>query len=163
MRHAPDSAGVLIVGYGNRVRSDDGAGPCAARRLFELGYNAIEAHQLTPELAEEISSAGFVIFVDADVTTAPGEIRVEAVAPEPGLAPITRHSCTPAELLTLARELYGGAPEAALIRIGAASFDFGESISEAAGHAVELAVAEAGRLADAWLRRGRAGLTPGAP
>jgi hydrogenase maturation protease len=147
MNCAPNSAGVLIVGYGNRMRSDDGVGPRAAQRLAGLGYDALEEHQLTPELAERVSSARLVIFIDADVAAPPGEIAVTRLAAAPGFPPVTRHFCSPPELLSLARELYGGAPPAAMIGIGGECFDWGEAISECAARGLELAVTEARRLA----------------
>jgi len=68
-------AGVLIVGYGNPLRGDDGwdgtppkrcGQPC---RIAEI----ITVHQLTPELAEEASRAELVVFLDARRRAVPGE------------------------------------------------------------------------------------------
>ena len=46
---------VLIIGYGNPLRADDGVGWQAARRLAELRQDefveTLALHQLTPELA----------------------------------------------------------------------------------------------------------------
>lgn len=67
---------VLIVGYGNPLRRDDGVGWYAAQRLsHELSgeqAEVIACHQLMPELAERISQTDLVIFIDAAVGTSPG-------------------------------------------------------------------------------------------
>ena len=54
----------LIIGYGNTLRGDDGAG----RRVVEALADtlppgaAVSLHQLTPEWAETISHVDHVIF-----------------------------------------------------------------------------------------------------
>jgi hydrogenase maturation protease len=132
--------GTLIIGYGNRLRGDDGAGVEAAIALREAGVPAREVHQLVPELAENLSAADRVIFIDADAALAPGEVRVDYVDSESG--GIFEHHATPANLLCLAREIYGRAPEAVVIGIGGASHDFGAemspSVRTAIGKVVEL-------------------------
>ena len=49
----------LVIGYGNTLRSDDGAGVIAATRLAEKSstHQVIAVQQLTPHLAENIASA----------------------------------------------------------------------------------------------------------
>ena len=76
----PSLGSTLIVGYGNDLRSDDGAGVIVARKVAVLWPQArvIVVHQLTPELAEDIAMAGKVIFVDAFVAHAREEaLRIE--------------------------------------------------------------------------------------
>ena len=61
----------LVIGYGNALRGDDGAGYIAAELLRERIQNpAVEVfslHQLAPELMEPISRARQVIFLDAAI------------------------------------------------------------------------------------------------
>ena len=80
-------ARVLILGYGNPLRSDDGLGWQVAVQLFRTNTSpevlVLPCHQLTPELAEPISRFSL---------TAPGrESRassgVRNFAPSPGLCP----------------------------------------------------------------------------
>jgi len=56
-----DAGRVLIVGYGNALRSDDALGPLIAARLVEDprfgGATVVAAHQLTPEMAIDVSVA----------------------------------------------------------------------------------------------------------
>src|SRR5690242_12882091 len=59
---------LLVIGYGNELRRDDGVGAkvaCAVAEWHLPGIEAIVCHQLTPELAERIASAAHVVFVDA--------------------------------------------------------------------------------------------------
>jgi len=120
----------LVIGYGNSLRGDDGAGPFVAR---QLGAGAIACHQLTPELAEHISHADRVIFVDAHAGVPAGQIAIQPVQPSPaGAQPrpaAAIHRFDPETLLAWSRQLYGRAPEAILIGIGAHSFGLGEDLS----------------------------------
>ena len=72
-------ARVLILGCGNPLRGDDGVGWHAAERLLkrsaELDATIKSCHQLTPELAEPVSKAERVIFIDARIGQTPGSPR----------------------------------------------------------------------------------------
>jgi hydrogenase maturation protease len=130
----------LVIGYGNSLRGDDGAGPFVARRL---GAGAIACHQLTPELAELISRAPQVIFVDAHAGVPAGQIAIQRVQPSGSVA---LHRFDPETLLAWSQQLYGHAPEAMLIGIGVASFDLGEGLSPAARRAARQALRAIHRL-----------------
>jgi hydrogenase maturation protease len=131
---------ILVIGYGNPLRGDDGAGWYAAQRLADDAPAAAEVvvcHQLTPELAEPISQAAAVIFIDAGYPADPA-----GVAPCPAVAcqPITpcstasaavSHHLEPAGLLAYARLLYGRCPPAVLYTIPTVSFGYGEELSPA--------------------------------
>jgi hydrogenase maturation protease len=62
---------MLIIGCGNRERSDDGAGILVAERLRELGIRADTRSGEAVDLIEAWKSADDVIVVDAVVTGAP--------------------------------------------------------------------------------------------
>jgi hypothetical protein len=69
----PRPGGVLVIGVGNDLRGDDGAGRAVVEELARLavhGMHPVWSHQLVPELAEQISKAGMVIFVDAGLVDA---------------------------------------------------------------------------------------------
>jgi hypothetical protein len=71
---------LLVIGYGNELRGDDGVGPAAARAVAawnEPGVQGIATHQLTPELADAIAGAEEVVFVDARIGA--GEVVVQQV------------------------------------------------------------------------------------
>ncbi len=60
--------GVLVIGYGNTLRGDDGVGQLVAVAVSKWqlpGVIALERHQLTAELAEPLSRAAIAIFVDS--------------------------------------------------------------------------------------------------
>lgn len=115
----------LIIGYGNPLRGDDAAGLLVAESLREMDIPDIEViavHQLAPELAEPVSRAGLVIFVDACMGPEDGGLSERPVRSEvEGLGAFTHHS-TPEGLLAAAQSLYGRAPEAVLISIPGSDF-----------------------------------------
>jgi hydrogenase maturation protease len=118
----------LIIGYGNRLRSDDAVGVLAAERLHETSSDPhveiLAVHQLTPELAAPISRADRVIFIDACVHGSRGEISVRSI--RSALLPDAAftHHATPEGLLAAARSLYGRAPDACLISVAGDDFSF---------------------------------------
>ncbi len=131
----------LIVGFGNPLRSDDGAGSKAAARLeSELSspeLQVIAAHQLTPEMAEPVARSSRVLFLDASHTGAPGEIRCERIGrqkacgdPQFQHASVS-HRLAPSALLELAARYFHAEPEAWLLTITGDNFDLGESFSPA--------------------------------
>jgi hydrogenase maturation protease len=117
----------LMIGYGNPLRSDDGLGSYLAQTLRYDGEVMI-CTQLTPELAEPISRVERVVFLDAGIGGTPGEITCEKLAIRPGTGAFTHH-VTPALLLAAAQDLYGAAPQAVLITVTGASFDYGCTFS----------------------------------
>ena len=62
---------MLIIGCGNRQRSDDGAGILVAERLRKLGIEADMRIGEAADLIEAWKGADDVIVVDAVVTGAP--------------------------------------------------------------------------------------------
>ena len=121
----------LILGYGNPLRGDDGFGCEAARRLAaeirDPRVEIRELHQLTPELAEPVSQAAHVIFIDAAREGTPGELHRQPI--EPAAAGAFTHQLTPAALLACARELYGHAPAATLFTAAGSAFGYTTSLS----------------------------------
>jgi len=134
-REAPAQAGaVLVIGYGNALRTDDGLGWHAAERLAAdprlAGATILRCHQLTPELAFDVSLASFVVFVDADHGRA-GGLTVAPIEPaEAALGgPSLTHHLDAGALLALAAELFGARPAAVAVSVGAISMDAGEHLS----------------------------------
>ena len=135
---------LLVIGYGNPLRSDDGIAWQAAEELkreFDQSAKVFCVHQLTPELAADVSQAEMVIFLDASSKGEPGDVRCEAVSEEPGELRFSHH-LTPAEVLTLSDRLYSTKPCAFLISIHGDCFDHGTTRSPAAIHAVPEVVAQ---------------------
>lgn len=123
---------LLVIGYGNPLRSDDGIGQVVVKaleaRVRSTALRIITTHQLTPELAEPISRAAMTIFVDACEGEQPGAVACQTVAAETMTGAFT-HNVTPASLLSAAQELYGRAPAGLIVSITGASFDYGTAFS----------------------------------
>jgi hydrogenase maturation protease len=142
-----DQAGVLVVGVGNDLRGDDGAGRAVVEELARLavpGLHAIWSHQLVPELAEKIGAARLVVFVDAAPGDRPGvEVRrLAACAPAVG-----GHQSDPGALLGLAALAGFDVPDAYVIGLPAYDLGLGRQLSAPTRAAVADAVAEVLRLA----------------
>jgi hydrogenase maturation protease len=139
-REQPD-AGMLVIGYGNTLRRDDGVGPKvvdAVRELTLPGVRTLACPLLTPELAEPISRAGAVIFVDAAVD-APLEVQRRKLHPAAS-SQVMAHAADPATLLALARDVFGQAPEGWLLTIPIEELGVGEELSALAQRGFNLAV-----------------------
>lgn len=128
-------AQVLIVGYGNPLRGDDGIGwhaaEAVARRVQDGNVEVLASHQLTPEMACSISRATLVIFIDAACDNKEGEVAFRRVEPDSSPSELFTHQLTPEVLLGLAQRLYGSCAEAMLLSVGAGSFEYGETLSPA--------------------------------
>src|SRR5579863_2441204 len=65
----------LIIGIGNPLRGDDGLGWRAVESLRQIAslqeVETVTCHQLTPEMAESVSRAERVVFIDAYVGSPP--------------------------------------------------------------------------------------------
>jgi hydrogenase maturation protease len=126
-------AKALIIGYGNPLRGDDGLGWHAAQHLaLVLGRTDVDimsCHQLTPELAEPVSGAAVVIFIDAAEHGVAGRLACRRVTPEPSLPGALSHHLTPRRLLACAQAFYGTCPEAFLLSVTGAFFGYGERLS----------------------------------
>lgn len=139
---------LLIIGYGNPLRGDDGLGWRVAERLALEWPEAetLTCQQLTPELAEPISRARRVAFVDAAADGPPGAISQRRVEPDASAPASFTHHVNPGVLLALSEKLFGHRPEAALFSVAGASFDFGQTLSPA----VEAALPELLQRVRAW-------------
>jgi hydrogenase maturation protease len=136
-------AGLLVIGYGNTLRRDDGVGPRVAEAVAVLalpGVRALACPLLTPELADPISRARIAIFVDAAVD-APREVQLRKLAPASS-SQVMAHAASPATLLALARDVFGHAPEAWWLTIPAEELGIGEEFSPLAQRGLEIAVEE---------------------
>ncbi len=144
---------ILVIGWGNELRRDDGAGRCVAREVAAREWPDVEVldvHQLTPELALSICASRSVIFVDACPVTECAGLSVQPVDPVGEEAPFgvssIGHTGSPGALLRLTKALYGVAPPAWLVAIPAESFDAGDHFSSTTAAAVPEAVREVEHL-----------------
>ncbi len=134
---------VLVIGYGNPYRGDDGFGPLTARQIEDRRLDSVEVivnRQLTPEMAIPLSQTDYAIFLDAAVGDQPGALCAMPV--EPCGSSSSSHHFEPGTLLALAQSVFGHAPPAALVTATAVTLEHGAEMS--------LAVCEAAaRVAEA--------------
>lgn len=123
---------VLIVCYGNPLRSDDALGWRAAEELEKQvsgpEIEVLVTHQLTIELAAAVSTADAVFFIDATRDGEPGELTCHPVNPV-SITAVMTHSLTPSSVLSLAAQLYGSLPRAFEFTVCGECFDHGEKLS----------------------------------
>ncbi len=128
----------LVIGFGNTLRSDDGAGPVAAQRLAHRvaaehasGVVALAVMQLVPEIAEDISRSKCVIFIDASVKVPVGRLDASRVQPHRQGEHPSRlgHHETPERLMALCEKAFGNVPPAFIVAIGAASLELGSQLT----------------------------------
>jgi hydrogenase maturation protease len=120
----------LVVGYGNVLRRDDGAGVQAVRRLAEKGLPRVEArvvHQLSPELAEEVCGYGEAVFVDA--SSGGPEVSFRKVERAGSSAAASSHHFSPEALMRLSEAVYGRSPALYLCTIRGERFGLGEGLT----------------------------------
>jgi hydrogenase maturation protease len=155
---------VLVVGYGNPLRSDDGVGWHVAGRLVAdprfADCEVLQRHQLTPELALDISRAELVVLVDARSGLASGSVVVErtvaAAAAGHARASSWSHHLGPAGLVELAVELYGRSGELVVVSVGVESLEIGERLSPAVEGSLDRVGDTVAAVISAW-RLQRAG------
>jgi hydrogenase maturation protease len=121
---------VLVIGYGNTLRSDDGVGPRVAEAVEALqlpGVRAMTCQQLSPEHADPISKAETVVFVDAAVDS-PKEVLLRPLEPNES-SQLMAHAADPRTMLALARDVFGHTPKAWWLTIPAVTLEFSETLS----------------------------------
>jgi hydrogenase maturation protease len=152
-----ETSSVLIICYGNPLRSDDGVAWHAARKLEQtLAEHEAEVvciHQLVPELAETASRFSNVIFVDAaaPATAAQrptGHIKIEElprIGQEKTLG--SSHSLSPFTVVSMAAQFYGTKLRAFTVTVTGEHFEHGESLSVPVAAALPDLVAQIESLA----------------
>jgi hydrogenase maturation protease len=145
---------LLVIGYGNTLRCDDGVGPQVAESLAARnlpGVRAVACQQLTPELAEAVAQAGAVVFVDAALDAGQVEWR-EVKAEDPPQTPA--HASNPRQLLSLARQLFGRQPPAWVVAVPVEHLGMGESLSPRAAAGLQTATAQIEKFAQSLGSKG---------
>lgn len=116
---------ILLIGYGNPGRGDDGLGPALAAEIEALGIRGLTVdidYQLTVDHAALIAAHDLVVFADAMIgLTVPFRFaRVDAAPP----SSLGSHQVSPEAALALAGLLFGHAPPGWILAI--AGEEFGE-------------------------------------
>ncbi|HIC93914.1 MAG TPA: hydrogenase maturation protease [Anaerolineae bacterium] len=133
---------VLVIGYGNPSRRDDGVGHYVVKALRRRSGEVVDVlsfHQLVPELAERVADYDLVIFVDAH-TNAYGEgLEIRPLRPDQGPSALSHH-VRPEMVLAMAKALYGGEPRAFVFSIRGYDFGFGTELSEGTRKHADMAI-----------------------
>jgi hydrogenase maturation protease len=130
---------ILVYGYGNPGREDDGLGIELVKRLEtwsrQTGLTGIEFdsnYQLNIEDAEIISEKDVVIFADASTEEIDEFILTEVTGESE--ATFTTHAASPGYILKLCTDLFGKFPRVYLLHIKGYQWEFSEKISDRAEH-----------------------------
>ena len=133
---------ILVIGYGNPGRGDDGLGPALAARLEALQIPALSVesdYQLSIEHAALAAEHDIVVFADA-ARDAEDPFYFRPVFPAPART-LGSHSVTPAEVLSLARSCFNASPQGFVLGMHARNLErFEEGLSPAAQQAMEAAL-----------------------
>jgi len=109
---------ILLIGYGNPARGDDGLGPAIAEEVEEFAIDGLTVdadYQLTVEDAASVADHEAVIFVDASVS---GDEPFSFTRVNPRRQEsFTSHSVSPEGVLGLAEELFQAKGEAYMLAV----------------------------------------------
>lgn len=137
---------ILVYGYGNPGRYDDGIGPEIAEQVEIWALNNNLSHintdsnyQLNIEDAYTIKDYDIVIFVDASVEPI-DNFCITDVQPSDKVE-FTMHSVSPSFIADLCKKMYNKSPDIYLLHIRGYMFEFKEGTSEKARHNMKQALA----------------------
>ncbi len=125
---------ILVIGYGNPAREDDGLGPAVAEAIEKLNIEGITIdsdYQLTVEDSSAVAEHDVVIFIDASIE---GEkpFYFSQLTPKHKVS-FSSHNITPEGVMGLAKELFNARTEAYVFGIRGYSFSmFKETMTKKA-------------------------------
>ncbi|MBL7016226.1 MAG: hypothetical protein ISR84_01575, partial [Kiritimatiellales bacterium] len=146
---------ILLIGYGNPGRLDDGLGPALAEHFQQAepapesfqtlekkdepscndfqpleNFTAESNYQLNVEDAAQISEYDIVVFADASTDAEP-PFTFEPVIPEEGGLTFSSHSVSAPQLMGMVKDLFHAEPKAYMLAIRGYDFnEFGEKLSK---------------------------------
>ena len=131
---------ILIFGFGNPGRQDDGLGIALVDHLqkLDLPHCTFEQnYQLNAEDALLISEYETVIFADASVAVE--SVALTEIEPSHEIG-FTTHSMHPASVVALCNELYGKFPKCYLLEMRGFEWEMKEGLSEEAEKVLQMAL-----------------------
>jgi hydrogenase maturation protease len=137
----PAKPSILVIGYGNPGRQDDGLGPAAALHLATLRWPnlmAFDTYQLNIEDAMDLAAHDIVWFVDA-AKTGEQPFSVRELAPAAAIE-FTSHILSPEALLAITRDFFGKTPRAFMLAIRGYAFEFIEALTPSASDNLQSAL-----------------------
>ncbi len=121
---------ILVIGYGNPTRCDDGVGPYVAGLLAGLNIPHVRVlivQQLQPELVEEAIHCRKIFLIDAAQEGI--EVSVKKVSSLARSVSASSHYLSPETFAGLARTLYHKDLELYVCSILGENFDIGDTMS----------------------------------
>lgn len=128
----------LVIGYGSQLRGDDGIGQAVAMQVEQWNIPNLRSHslhQLTPELAEELATVDYAIFVDACIEG--NSVEILPLEPLPEASFKWGHHLNPRSLLSMTQLLYQKVPQAWLVSVSGENFELCDRLSEIAEKRVQ--------------------------
>ena len=139
-----DPVKILVIGYGNPGRLDDGLGPAFAQAIEARdlpGVMVQNDYQLNVEAAADLAGCDVVLFADADVA-ANEPFRFERIHPDDDKLSFSTHHVSPQAVLKMAHEMFDALPKAYVVGIRGYEFnEFDERLSDKAAANLDAAVA----------------------
>lgn len=134
----------LVIGIGNELRADDGAGAYIVRQLEGYAIPDLQTEtmpQLTPEWLETMANASLTVLVDVRIPEPEddGEVWLRPLAPSAD-RPSSGHALHIGELVSLGERLYGKPFEVWICSVPAFDFTLGNPFSEKCKAVLETAV-----------------------
>jgi hydrogenase maturation protease len=137
---------ILVYGYGNPGRQDDGLGIQLVKELEEWSAGSVEKHvvfetnyQLNIEDAETIRNFDLVIFADASMEELDSPVTLTRLDGINELS-FTTHAASPGYVVHLCNKLFGAHPRSYLLHIRGYEWDFREGLTAQAGANLHLAL-----------------------
>lgn len=153
-------ARVLVLGYGNPGRQDDGLGPLLVERLEEAGIDGVTTdadYQLNIEDAAALAEHDIALFVDA-ATSGREPFGIERVRPDSSIT-FTSHSVSPGSILAICEDSFGVVPEAWVLGIRGYEFEFREGLTPRAEENLGKALSYVRTLIRTWKERTMTGFS----
>ncbi len=136
---------ILIYGFGNPGRQDDGLGNAFVERMEQWvkeqgleGFEFDSNYQLNIEDATEISDKDLVIFADASVEDIEDFVLTQVDADTK--VAFTTHAATPGYIVQLCQDIYKRIPPTYLLHIKGYEWAFREGLTEKAMENLQKAV-----------------------
>ena len=127
---------ILVIGYGNSLAGDDALGFYTVNELLGTvmpeNISVKYIHQLMPEHSLDFTNYDKLIFIDAEASLIPGELKYRKIFMEDlKNTAVTAHEFTLDTILLMGYWLYGKMPEIHLLTVTGTNFETGENITPA--------------------------------
>jgi len=153
---------ILIYGYGNPGRQDDGIGACFINKVNKWIKDEHLCdiitdcnYQLNIEDAALISEFHTVIFVDASIVEDIENFKMIEIQPVHETVEFSMHAVSPAYVLDLCRKIYNIYPKTFVLHIKGYEFEFVETISEKAMQNIDVAFSYLKNLCIKYLNKNK--------